>query len=39
MQRAFRARTLMRKDHDEHWTERMAMMPKTTNPSADLLRF
>jgi cytochrome P450 family 104 len=27
MKRAFLARTLMRKDHDEHRTERMAMMP------------
>ena len=27
MERAFLARTLMRKDHDEHRTERMAMMP------------
>jgi cytochrome P450 family 104 len=27
MQRAFRAHTLMRKDHDEHRAERMAMMP------------
>src|SRR5437879_2548854 len=27
MRRAFLARTLMRKDHDEHRTERMAMMP------------
>lgn len=27
MQRAFQAHTLMRKDHDEHRTERMAMMP------------
>src|SRR5450631_4609261 len=29
MKRAFLAHTLMRKDHDEHRTERMAMMPKT----------
>src|SRR4029078_6449156 len=27
MKRAFLARTLMRKAHDEHRTERMAMMP------------
>ena len=27
MKRAFLAHTLMRKDHDEHRTERMAMMP------------
>ena len=27
MERAFLARTLMRKDHDEHRSERMAMMP------------
>jgi cytochrome P450 family 104 len=27
MQRAFQAHTLMRKDHDEHRAERMAMMP------------
>jgi cytochrome P450 len=27
MKRAFLARTLMREDHDEHRTERMAMMP------------
>jgi len=27
MQRAFLAHTLMRKDHDEHRAERMAMMP------------
>ena len=27
MKRAFLATTLMRKDHDEHRTERMAMMP------------
>ena len=27
MLRAFQAHTLMRKDHDEHWAERMAMMP------------
>src|SRR3984957_10758189 len=27
MRRAFQAQTLMRKDHDEHWAERMAMMP------------
>ena len=37
MKRAFLAHTLMRKDHDEHRTERMAMMPALM-PKTDRIR-